>query len=79
MPDPDDTRRIALWNRTGALVDQRLELKRARETARSSQDFAFFKRELVALDARIDRAVYDLFDLTPDEIAIVEMAAGKEG
>ena len=75
VPDPKDTERVAVWNRIGALVGQRLELKRARETARSPQDLAFFKRELVALDARIDRAVYDLFGLTPDEIAIVEAPA----
>ena len=78
VPDPGDPKRIAVWNRIGALVDQRIELKRTRKTARSSQDLAFFKRELVALDARIDRAVYDLFDLTPGEVAIVETGAGKE-
>lgn len=71
VPDPNATKRMAAWNRIGALVDQRLDLKQARASARSPQDMDFFKRELVALDTRIDTAVYDLYGLTDEERRIV--------
>lgn len=32
------------------------------------------KRQIIATDAQIDHLVYELYDLTPKEIAIVEQA-----
>ena len=41
-------------------------------TAKTSADKTLVERQLSATDASIDRLVYELYELTPDEIEIVE-------
>ena len=45
---------------------------RADESARTERDQTFHESECATLDRQIDNLVYELYDLTPDEIAIVE-------
>ena len=55
-----------------ALVEQMLEAKRLLQTARSDRDITFYQDRCAALDRQIDRLVYDLYRLTPEEIEIVK-------
>jgi len=54
------------------LVDQMLEAKQQLAAARSEGDKTFYETKCATLDRQIDNLVYELYDLTPDEIAIVE-------
>jgi hypothetical protein len=61
IPTPTETQKTAIENR----VTQILTAKRANPAA-----------DVAALEAQIDQLVYQLYDLTDEEIAIVEGRAG---
>ena len=44
--------------------------------AKTSHDKEVLRRQIDATDRQIDRLVYELYELTDDEIAIVEEATG---
>ena len=54
------------------LVDQMLEAKQQLASARTERDQAFYESKCATLDRQIDNLVYERYDLTPEEIAIVE-------
>ena len=54
------------------LVDQMLEAKKQLAAARTERDKTFYQSKCATLDRQIDNLVYELYDLTPEEIAIVE-------
>lgn len=60
-----------------ALVDQMLEARKQLAAARSEGDKNFYESKCATLDRQIDQLVYELYNLTPEEIAIVESAASK--
>ena len=45
--------------------------------ARSERDKTFYENKCATLDHQIDNLVYELYELTPEEIAIVEEAGQK--
>lgn len=53
-----------------------LEAKKQLGAARSEGHF--YESKCATLDRQIDSLVYELYDLTPEEIAIVE-GSGKQG
>lgn len=53
-------------------VEAMLEAKKKLAKAQTDKDKNFYERRCTSLDREIDRLVYDLYDLTDDEIAIVE-------
>ena len=55
-----------------ALVDQMLEAKQQLAAARSEGDKNFYESKCATLDRQIDSLVYELYELTEAEIAIVE-------
>ncbi|HMG76608.1 MAG TPA: hypothetical protein VK582_24240 [Pyrinomonadaceae bacterium] len=57
------------------LVDQMLEAKQQLALARSERDQTFYESKCATLDRQIDTLVYELYDLTPEEIEIVEEGA----
>ena len=59
------------------LVDQMLEAKKQLASARTERDKTFYQSKCATLDRQIDYLVYKLYDLTGDEIAIVEGATQK--
>ena len=59
------------------LDDQMLDAKQQLAAARSERDKTFYESKCASLDRQIDNLVYELYDLTPDEIAIVEGAASR--
>jgi len=58
-----------------ALVEQMLETKKQLQTARTDRDKNFYQDRCNALDRQIDKLVYELYELTDDEIKIVKGAA----
>lgn len=54
------------------LVDQMLSLHKQLAAAKTSHGRTFLERQIEQTDRKIDRLVYALYDLTEEEIAIVE-------
>jgi hypothetical protein len=54
------------------LVQQMLELHKRQQAAKTDQDRQLYQRQIDATDKQIDALVYELYDLTSDEIRIVE-------
>jgi hypothetical protein len=69
LADPADRER---HDRMVALVEEMLALHRQLAAARTDHEQTNLKRQIDATDRRIDRLVYDLYNLTEDEIRIVE-------
>jgi hypothetical protein len=49
-----------------------LSLHKQLQTAKTEQDKTIIQRQINATDKEIDRLVYELYELTPEEIKIVE-------
>jgi hypothetical protein len=56
------------------LVEQMMQAKQLSLTPRNERDKDFYENKCAALDRQIDRLVYELYDLTDDEIALIENA-----
>ncbi|NLN38557.1 MAG: hypothetical protein GX155_03080, partial [Smithella sp.] len=54
------------------LVEQMLSLNKQLTEAKIDHDQTLIQRQIDATDNQIDKLVYELYDLTPEEIAIVE-------
>lgn len=54
------------------LVNQMLSLKKQLQVCKTAQDKTMLQRQIDATDRQIDRLVYELYDLTEEEIKIVE-------
>ncbi|MGI5984747.1 MAG: Eco57I restriction-modification methylase domain-containing protein [Oscillospiraceae bacterium] len=67
--DPQD---VARNDRMVSLVDQMLSLHKQLQEARTPHDQTAFQRQIEATDRQIDALVYELYELTEDEIRIVE-------
>jgi len=57
------------------LVQQMLDLRQQSSQVNTAHDKTTIERQIHATDCQIDRLVYELYDLTDEEIAIVEEAA----
>jgi len=62
----------ARHDRMVSLVEAMLDAKRKLQTARTDRDRDHYESKCAALDKQIDALVYELYELTPEEIAIVE-------
>ena len=62
-------------NRMVSLVERMLELHKQLAAVKTGDDKTRIQRQIDATDAQIDRLVYELYELTGDEIKIVEGAA----
>ena len=67
--DPADRER---HDRMVALVEEMLALHRQVAVARTDHERTNLKRQIDATDRRIDRLVYDLYNLAEAEIRLVE-------
>ena len=70
--DFDDPTDKARHDQMVALVERMLELYRQLAEAKVPQTRTMLKRQIQAVDAQIDRLVYQLYNLTEAEIKIVE-------
>ena len=53
-------------------VDAMLEAKKRLAKAKTDKDKTYYENKCAALDRQIDKLVYDLYELTEEEIRIVE-------
>jgi len=67
--DPADVQR---HDRMVALVDRMLTLHKQLAAAKMPTDTTMLQRQIEATDREIDKLVYELYGLTPEEIKIVE-------
>ena len=74
---PADGADRAKHDRMVQLVTQMLEAKEQLAAAQTERDKTFYENKCAMVDRQIDNLVYELYDLTPEEIAIVESAASK--
>jgi len=56
-----------------------LEAKKQLVKAQTDKDKTYYENKCASLDRQIDRLVYELYGLTPEEIAIVEEAIMQAG
>ena len=54
------------------IVGQMLAAKRALAEAKTEKDKTYYENKCAALDRQIDRLVYDLYELTEEDVRIVE-------
>ena len=54
------------------LVEQMLALNKQLPEAKTGHEQTLIQRQIDATDRQIDKLVYELYELTPEEIAIVE-------
>jgi hypothetical protein len=73
--DFSDKKDVRRYDRMVALVEQMLSLHKQLAAAKSEAQKTVIQRQIDAADAEIDRLVYDLYGLTPEEIQLVEGAA----
>lgn len=66
MPAPDSVKDLV------ARFERMLELPRQFQATKTAHAKTVLQRQIDATDAQIDRLVYDLYDLTDEEIWIVE-------
>jgi len=71
--NPEDIER---HDRVVTLVERMLELNKKLAGAKTAQDKTHLQRQIETTDNEIDRLVYDLYDLTEEEIALMEKANG---
>jgi type I restriction-modification system DNA methylase subunit len=60
------------------LVEQTLDLHKKLADAKTPQEKTSLERQIAATDSQIDRLVYDLYNLTPEEISIIEATASAK-
>ena len=60
--------------RRGQLVETTLDLHKRLNVAALPQEKTHIQRQITAADRQIDQLIYELYDLTPEEIQIVEEA-----
>lgn len=64
----------ARHDRMVEMVERMLSLHKQKAAARTDQEQTMIERRIEATDAQIDRLVYELYELTAEEIKIVEEA-----
>jgi|CXWL01.1.fsa_nt_gi hypothetical protein len=72
FPDPSDK---AVHDKMVSLVERMLDLRKRLAVANTPSDKTRLQRQIDVTDQEIDRLVYDLYDLTEEEIKIVEAAS----
>ncbi|MCF7818213.1 MAG: Eco57I restriction-modification methylase domain-containing protein [Kiritimatiellales bacterium] len=70
--DFDNAGDVAKHDRMVGLVERMLELNSKKATENNPETLRLLETQIAATDRQIGRLVYDLYNLTPEEIAIVE-------
>ncbi len=72
IPNLSDPKDKAAHDQIVALVDRMLSLNKQLAAAKTPHEKTALERQIAATDTEIDRLVYQLYNLTEDEIRIVE-------
>ena len=74
--DFSDPEEVARHDKMVALVETMLELHKRLAEAKTPRQRDLLQRQIDATDKALDQLVYELYDLTAEEIAIVESGGG---
>ena len=72
--DLSNSKQKSQHDRMVQLVDQMLDTQKKLHASESEQDKKHYQQKVDILDKQIDTLVYELYELTPAEIKIVEEA-----
>lgn len=72
MIDEKNQTQQEIYNKIINYVDQMLETKKQLHTAKTESEKEYLEKKCANIDRQIDALVYELYELTPEEIAIVE-------
>ena len=72
IPDLAIPAQKAQHDRMVQLVEQMLKTKAQVSTAKTESDRTYLEDKCAGLDRQIDQLTYELYDLTPEEVALVE-------
>ena len=75
--DFDDHAEVAQHDKMVSLVEDMLTLNKNLTVAQTPQEQNALQRQIDATDKQIDALVYELYDLTEEEIGIVEGGLGE--
>lgn len=75
VTDFDNASEKASHDQMVSLVDQMLAFNQKLDRTRTAHEKELLERQIQTVDKRIDQLVYQLYDLTEDEISIVESRA----
>jgi hypothetical protein len=75
--DFGNTEDAAKHDKMVSLVDRMLELNRKKADERNPETLRLLEMQIVTTDRQIDRLVYDLYNLTSEEIRFVEKVSGS--
>lgn len=70
--DKNDNKLEEIKSKICSLVTQLIDSKKQFEFVKTDRDRTFLENKCTALDRQIDNVVYQLYELTPEEIAIIE-------
>ena len=76
-PDFDRPEDYARHDRVEKLVQRRIDLGKSCRAAFTDQERGIVQKKIHVTDQQIDRLVYDLYGLTPEEIAVIEESVGR--
>lgn len=71
LPFPDCSNSHPQSVKLAKLAAQMLEAKTQLAAAKTERDKTFYESKCATLDRQVDGLVYELYDLTPEEIAVV--------
>ena len=77
ITDTRATKQRARHDKMVTLVERMLDLHKRLQGANTGHERTMIERQIAATDTEIDQLVYELYDLTAEEIAIVEESTGK--
>ncbi len=72
FPDLANIAQKAQHDRMVQLVEQMLKTKAQVSTAKTESDRTYLEDKCAGLDRQIDQLTYDIYDLTPEEVSLVE-------
>jgi SAM-dependent methyltransferase len=76
-PDFDRPEDHVRHDRVEKLVQRRIDLGKSCRAAFTDQERGIVQKKIHVTDQQIDRLVYDLYGLTPEEIAVIEESVGR--
>jgi hypothetical protein len=76
-PDFDRPEDRARHDRVEKLVQRRIDLEKIYQAATSDQERGTLQKKIQITDQQIDRLVYELYGLAPEEISVVEESVGR--
>ena len=76
--DRTDAKQLATGERIRTLAREAQSTAKDKADCENERDLEHFSRRFAALDRQIDQLVFQLYDLTSEEISLIEQSSGKK-